>query len=824
MLGKEFTINEIADIVSASVEGAGSLGIITQIATDSRFLGIGESTLFIALRTERNDGHRFIADAYKKGVRFFLVDKDSDSNGIEDAIFLKCENPLKALQQLAGHYRNTLDFPLIGITGSNGKTVVKEWLFQLLSTIKNTGRSPKSYNSQIGVPISLLLLPQSLDIGIIEAGISQPGEMSMLYDMIHPEIGIITNAHGAHLENFVDRLTLVKEKLKLFDSCETIFYCRDYELIHDELKNNSCTDKISWSSKKELQPDVLVQIDVKEKFTSITIPWNGLKCAFTVSLTDQASIENAVFCVLTALKMGVSIDQVTGIMPGLHHVAMRLQQIEGINKCTVINDVYNSDLTSLEIALNFLNMQGQHAKKTLILSDIIQSGIESEQLFKRVNELCVRNKIDRIICIGPEIGKYLHLFTMESDHFNSTGDFLKDINAYAFFDETILLKGSRRFEFERISRQLAYKKHETSLNVNLSAMIENLGYYKSRLNSETKMMVMVKAFSYGTGSYEVANVLQHHGIDYLAVAYVDEGINLRKNGISLPIMVMNPAMGGLDEMMQYDLEPEIFSLNSLKIVDGFTRNTGKKFNIHLKVETGMHRLGIEFENLGKTAEILAGNNSLVVRSVFSHLLASDDPLKDEISKHQVNALDSFCDSLEKSLGKKVMRHILNSDGISRFPEYQKDMVRLGIGLYGISSIPEVRNHLKPVVTLKSIISQIKELEAGQGVGYGSRFVAPHRMKSATVPVGYADGLTRELGNGNWSLSVNDRLAPIIGNVCMDMCMIDVSDLENVMERDEVLIIGPQNDVYEMAEKRKTIPYEILTSFSERVKRIFYYGE
>ena len=825
MLGQEYSIREIADIIKGRTEGPDRNDTISNVATDSRYVAIGPDTLFIALTTSRNDGHLFAINAYDKGVRNFLVSETWPSDLPDDSVLIRVPDVLSSFQDLASHHRKGLTCPVIGITGSNGKTVVKEWLFQLLSHQFNLGRSPKSYNSQIGVPLSLLLFPQGLDMAVVEAGISQPGEMENLREMIRPDMGLITNVHQAHLENFGSAAELAKEKLSLFMDSKTLIYRRDYQDIHSGIAELGLEDmSFSWTFREDLDADIIINLERRDQDSVMQFTWESRQLQFDIPFADEASIENAVHAIVLSLKLGADAEKLAGNCRELQKVAMRLQQIQGINNCTVINDAYTSDLTSLEIALHFLGMQRQHKKRTLVLSDIVQSGIPPDQLYARVNELCRANSIDRMICIGRDIGVHLGQIELPADHFETTSDFIAVLNSYHFLDEAVLLKGARSYEFERIARLLEFKKHETTLDINLSAMIENLGYYRSKLKGGAKIMAMVKAFSYGTGSHEVANVLQSHGVDYLAVAYLDEGIDLRRNGITLPIMVMNPSIGGLPAMTEHRLEPEVYNLPGLQRVDSYTRSSGERIRIHLKIETGMHRLGLEENEVDEVCRILQNNPSIEVASIFSHLVGSDDEELDDFSHSQAARLDEFVDRVKKVQGSDFITHVLNSDGIVRFPEHHRDMVRLGIGLYGISSLEEVRNDLKAVVSLRTVISQIKKLKKGDSVGYSRAFKAGGDMVSATIPIGYADGLSREMGNGKWSVQIASSRAGLIGNVCMDMCMLDVSDIQGLAERDEVIVMDGVKDIYEMARIRRTIPYEVLTSFSERVKRVFYYGE
>jgi len=828
MLGSNYTLGEIAEILFAKVEGDKSLAksVVSQVATDSRYRSIDENTLFFALKSEGNDGHKYIDHAYAKGVRMFVVNRNEYQDFDKNAVYLVTEDPLKALQSLAAFHRKKFSYPILAITGSNGKTVVKEWFYQISSNLKHVVRSPKSYNSQIGVPLSILMMPLDADLGIVEAGISKVGEMKKLKHIIQPDVGLVTNIHNAHLENFNHSLELAKEKISLFENCP-IIYNKDYADIMQALSQSDRIDSeqdLCWSENDEEKADVHVTIKKEETSSKITIEGKGDNKEITLPFSDDASIENAIHCVILTQHFHLSWNEVQGKFSHLPSIAMRLEQLAGINNCTIINDSYNSDLTSLEIALRFLNMQNQHPKKTLIISDIIQSGIVREQLYKRVNELCVSNDIDRVVGIGEAIQKSAECFEMPFVAFKSTKSFLDSINELNFYNESILLKGARIFGFEDISSVLQYKKHETTLEVNLSAVNDNLNFFKSNIDPATKIMVMVKAFSYGAGSFEIANVLQHHGVDYLAVAFIDEGITLRNKGIKLPIMIMNASMGELEHMVKYELEPEIFSVASMRILNSYTKNSGHEIKIHLKVESGMHRLGIEEHDLPEMIELLKQNKKIKVRSVFSHMAASDDPKEDKFTKEQYEKLEFFVKTFKNELGIDFISHLVNSDGIYRFPEMHLDMVRLGIGLYGVSTISEVREKLRSVVSLRTIVSQVKKVKKGESVGYSRVFKAENDILTAIIPIGYADGIDRSLGNRNWNCTINREIAPIIGNVCMDMCMLDVSLVPGVKEGDEVIVLGPENDVYKMAEQKHTIPYEILTSFSERIKRVFYYGD
>lgn len=824
MLGRTYQIQEIAEAISAEYSGDsnGLVCEINRIATDSRFRDIDVQSLFFALNTRNNDGHNYLRDAYSKNVRFFVVNH-IPKGAFKEAGFLVVDDTLKALQILAMHHRKEIDYPILVITGSNGKTVVKEWLYQLISPEKGISRSPKSYNSQIGVPLSLLHLDPKSDMGIIEAGISLPGEMKNLYEMIKPEFGIITNIHQAHLENFNDQKHLISEKLELFHHIPKLLYRKDYELLHESILgdgNLNSSDKINWSTRS----DADFKVSIEKLSSGATVSITGkVEFSFEFPFRDDASLENGIQCALMCLILEMDREVIANRMKSLSPVAMRLEQIQGINNCTLINDSYNSDLTSLEIALHFLNMQQQHRSKTLIISDIFQSGMADNDLYNRVNTMCQNNGIDRIIGIGESMVQYSGIFSIPIASYKSTGDFLEDLQNLTFLNEGILIKGSRSFGFERISRALENRKHETHLDVNLSAMIDNLNFFRSRIQPGTRIMVMVKAFSYGTGTFEIANVLQHHRIDYLAVAYIDEGIALRKRGINLPIMVMNPSIGAVQSLVEYNLEPEIYSLSSLKVICDYCKQTDSKIRIHLKIETGMHRLGLELSSMKDVVKLLNNSEKVKIASIFSHLASSSDPSFDEFTKKQSTRLKE-CHQvlLESNINSHI--HILNSDGILKFPDFQFDMVRLGIGLYGITGLSDFKTSLRSVISLKTRISQIKHVSKGDGIGYDLNYIAGRNMRTATIPIGYADGLARELGNGAWSCEIGDHRAPIIGNICMDMCMLDITDIPDVHEREEVIVISGNRDLYKLAEIRNTIPYEILTSVSERVKRQFYYGD
>ncbi len=811
---------------------------ISELLIDSRRLIQPEQCLFIALVTSRNDGHHYIGELYEKGVRNFLISQMADDrNRMPDACFIAVPDTLMALQQLAAFQRNQFSFPVIGITGSNGKTIVKEWLFQMLCRDYKIIRSPKSYNSQIGVPLSVWKMEAWNTLAIFEAGISKPGEMTRLEHIIQPTIGIFTNIGTAHDEHFSGHREKVEEKLKLFIHSATLVYCADHHLITEALRSNpafSGLKTFTWSRNHEADLH-LTSIDKSMRSTTITARYLSAEYSFSFPFTDDASIENIMHCWATMIVLGhPCLSDRLHAAATLSPIAMRLELKEAINHCSLINDSYNSDFNSLSIAIDFLEQQTQQRKKTIILSDILQSGRNKEELYQEIAELLLLKKIDRIIGIGRDISKYADKFSMSKLFFEKTEDFLNHFPLFSFQNESILLKGARIFEFEKISRVLQQKAHETVLEINIDALIHNLNYFRAKLNPVTKVMAMVKAFSYGSGSYEIANVLQFYHADYLAVAYADEGVELRKAGIRLPIMVMSPEEHSLDILLKYNLEPEIYNFRILRLLEeAIARNqtSGQEaIRIHIKLDTGMHRLGFTEDDLDELIHGLHDKPGIHIQSVFSHLAASEDPSEEVFTRKQIWVFHEMSRKITSQFGYPIIRHILNSAGISRFPDAQMDMVRLGIGLYGIGMDEEEQSQLRNVSTLKSVITQIKHIAAGDTIGYNRMGKAVKDKVIAIVPIGYADGLNRRLGNGRGSLYIHGEPAPIIGNICMDLTMIDITDLTSsvtpqpvsVREGDEVIIFGEKHPVTELSRQLDTIPYEILTGISRRVKRIYYY--
>ncbi len=823
-----YTISNIVKIIKGKLISRSSEETkIKDILIDSRKLVSTENCVFFALVSKKNDGHKYIDELYQKGIRNFVVSKAPlNIKYLNNSNFILVKNTLNALQLLSAEHRKRFDIPVIGITGSNGKTIVKEWLYQMMSDDKKIIRSPKSYNSQIGVPLSVWLMKPEYDLSIFEAGISQPDEMQKLQAIIQPTIGIFTNIGHAHDRNFTDTKQKICEKLKLFSKVNTLIYCSDYLEIHKYIIKSGMLKNIrtfTWS--KNFKADLYIQnITKNDNQTKITGKYESHTIQINIPFSDDASIENSIHCWAAMLFFGYSNDIIAQRMLNLNPIAMRLELKQGINNCSIINDSYNSDINSINIALDFLNQQKQHKKKTVILSDVLQSAKNDDELYREIADLLFKKNVNRFIGIGKAICAQADKFQIEKYFFPCTDDFLKKFTFSSFHNETILIKGARYFEFEKISKALQQKAHETVLEINLSSLINNLNYYRSKLKPSTKIMVMVKAFSYGSGSFEIANALQFNRVDYLGVAYADEGVELRKSGITLPIMVMNPEEQSFDSMMKYNLEPEIYNFRILNLLEkSIEKNIipyNKPVKIHIKLDTGMHRLGFESKDLNKLVKHLKNNNHIYVQSVFSHLAASDEPIYDYFTKQQIGLFSEMSNFIKSHNNHPMLLHILNSAGIIRFTEAQFDMVRLGIGIYGIGTDKNVQARLQNISTLKSTISQIKNVQANDSIGYSRKYIAKNDMKIATVPIGYADGLNRKLSNGNGKLLINGKFAPIVGNICMDMCMIDITNI-SAKEGDEVIIFGDDYPIIKLAEDLKTIPYEILTNISRRVKRIYF---
>lgn len=820
----KYTINDIAAIVNAEKIG-NSAAIIDHLLVDSRKIVFPERSLFFALPGPRRDGHDFIAEVYERGVRCFVVNTSFTETTFDSAVFLKVDDVLKSLQQLTTHHRQQFQIPVIGITGSNGKTIVKEWLYQLLSPDHNIVRSPRSYNSQIGVPLSVWQMNEGHTLAIFEAGISVPGEMEKLASIIQPTSGILTNIGEAHSEGFIDYDQKLAEKLKLFKNCKFVIARRKEIHVRKEILETELHTKfLTWGLAAENE-FIIEEIKKGNNQTFIRFSYHQHELSITIPFSDDASIENAITCCCVMLQLGYQTKVICERISRLHPVEMRLQQKKGVNNSCIINDSYSNDPYSLSIALDYLKQQAGDSKTTVILSDFIQSAENKDRLYENVAAELQQRKIKRLIGIGRDISankkKITSLFKGKVTLYQTADDFFENVTAHQFKDEHVLLKGARMFEFEKIGHWLEQKVHQTVLEVNLTALVHNLKVYQSLLKPSTKVMAMVKAFSYGSGTAEVARVLQFHKVDYLAVAYADEGVELRKAGISLPIMVMNPDEASFDAIVGYDLEPEIYGTHILNSFSNFIEAQGlQQFPVHIKIDTGMHRLGFEPAEVSELCNQLKHHKTIAVRSVFSHLVASDAAEHDVFTKQQASIFDNACNKIQSALSYSFIKHVGNSSAIKRHPDLQYDMVRLGIGLYGVDSSPEMQQQLQTVATLRSTISQIRKVVAGETVGYNRKGVVTRDSLIATVRIGYADGLSRHLGNGKGKMMVKGKMAPIIGNVCMDMTMIDITGIDGASEADEVEIFGKNIPVTQVAEWMDTIAYEVLTNVSQRVKRIY----
>lgn len=823
-----YSLADIAGIVGGALIRFGKAPEhpVRYLSFDSRTILSGKETLFFALKNGRNDGHHYIPDAQNREVTSFVVSQLPDrTSQPAESIYILVEDTLSALQTLAAHHRQRFSYPVTAITGSNGKTVVKEWLSEILGSRLHIVRSPRSYNSQIGNPLSVWLMEDHYDLAIFEAGISKPGEMSKLAVILQPDHGIFTHLGNAHLENFVSQEELVSEKVKLFASCNLIVYCKDAAQLHQALSKTAYTRNprfFTWSFHEDADLRIITAESTGQS-TLISGLFRSVPVSVTIPFTDRAHIENAIHCWAYTLAIGYAPDLFSDLFSHLPTVSMRLEIKKGINGCDIIDDSYNSDTASLINALDFLKQQKDARKlsSTLILSDILQSGTNPQLLYKEVAEYIRLRKIGKMIGIGKKISSFSDLFQVETKQFFAdTEEFLLHFQDSGFRNELILLKGARSFRFDRISSLLQEKKHQTVMEINLSAMVHNLNYYRSQLRPETRMMAMVKAFSYGTGSVEVAKILQYHRVDYLAVAIADEGIELRNAGIELPIVVMNPEEHSFGTMIENRLEPNIYRFSLLQsFEESLRRSAVNNFPIHIKIDTGMKRLGFDSPaEIEKLISYIRHRETVYIRSVFTHLAVSEDASNDAFTQRQFQLFGELCRPFMAGFKYKILLHVLNSAGIERFPEMQLDMVRLGIGLYGASA--GATAHLRNVATLKSTISQLKTVLPGESVGYGRNFVAERLTRIAVIPIGYADGYSRRFGHGAGSVLINGRCAAIAGTICMDMCMADVTEID-CQEDDTVVLFGEGQPVGEVAGWMGTIPYEVLTTVGQRVKRIYY---
>jgi alanine racemase len=816
-----YSPKQIANSIGATVSGNCD-HMFEHLLTDSRQLTEPAHSVFIALVTGRNDAHRYIFSLCQKGVKVFVVNHIPENCiGLQDICFLIVPDTLKALQKLAAWHRAQFSISVIGITGSNGKTIVKEWLYQLLKADYNITRSPKSYNSQIGVPLSVWQLNSNHTLGIFEAGISEVKEMAVLSHIIKPTIGVLTSLGSAHDEGFESGTQKLQEKLQLFSHSDTVivnalsFIDEHLELLPKNvfLISRHPYANLQVTEIEKVNSGAVIKAIYKEKEICISIPF-----------TDPASIDNAITCWAVLLHLNIASPEIEKRMRSLQSVAMRLELKLGNNNCVLINDFYNSDINALEIALHHQKQQERGGKKVVILSDIEQSGKLSWELYAHVAKLMEQFHIDSFIGIGKEISSQRNLFKAGSHFFENTEAFItesKTNEELQFHHAIILLKGARSFGFESISKYLQQKSHDTVLEINLNRLVHNINFYRSQVSKEVKLMCMVKATGYGSGSTEIAFTLQHHHVDYLAVAYADEGVELRKAGIHLPIMVMSPEESSYDDMIDYNLEPEIYSF---KVAREFLQALQSKaistaYPVHIKLDTGMHRLGFEEEQLHELCEFLKNEPLLKVKSIFSHLVASDDKGFDDFTHQQILSFEKMAYGIEKAIGYSAIRHICNSGAITRFKGAHYNMVRLGIGMYGVGFNDTEKQHLENISSLKTKVSQVKHLQPGDTVGYSRKGQITKNTSIATIPIGYADGFSRKLGNGNFSVYINKKPCKTIGNICMDMCMVDVTNVA-CSEGDEVIVFDTTEQLTELSNAMETIPYEVLTGISSRVKRVY----
>lgn len=849
----KYTIEKITTLIGARRIGD-TEAVVSWLLTDSRSLCFPEETLFFALRSGRNDGHNYIPELYRRGVRNFVVERGhfrlsdvtrvSDvtastgtGGGLAGANILEVVSPLEALQRLAERHRDEFDVPIVGITGSNGKTMVKEWLYQLLSPHKIVTRSPKSYNSQIGVPLSVWLLGEQTEVGLFEAGISQPGEMQALRDIIQPSIGVLTSLGTAHQENFRSMDEKCQEKLSLFHDAKVVAYNSDDNVVSRCMRKSGYHgEKLSWSKEDPQAAMFIKKIERRNTVSTLYYIYKGKEGTYHLPFIDDASVECSIAAAVVALYLGVTPEDLDVRMSQLEPVAMRLEVKEGQHGCTLINDSYNSDINSLDIALDFMSRRPDQEGKsrTLILSDIYQSGVTPHELYHRVMELAVKRGVTKFIGIGKEIKRILaaegggqiagdqtaKLPGTVAFFFDDLEEFLRSEVFKGLRNEIVLIKGARDFGFDQITEMLEQKVHETILEVNLNAVVENLNHFRSYMKPDTKIICMVKADAYGAGAVEVSKTLQDHRVDYLAVAVADEGVTLRKNGITSNIMIMNPEMTAFKTMFDYDLEPEVYSF---RIMDALIKAAEKEgitnYPVHIKLDTGMHRLGFDpVQDIDEVINRLKHQNAIIPRSVFSHFVGSDSDDFDTFSAHQFELFDTASKKLQSAFEHKILRHICNSAGIEHFPERQLDACRLGIGLYGVDSRD---NHIiNTVSTLKTTILQLRHVPKDETVGYSRKGVLTRDSVIAAIPIGYADGLNRHLGRGKGYCLVNGQKAPYVGNICMDVALIDVTDIP-CKEGDTVEIFGEHLPVTVLSDILDTIPYEVLTGVSNRVKKVYY---
>ena len=830
-MSKAYTPEQIAEIIQGDLITHEHRRPVHHLVFDTRKIIFPEASVFFALKTDKNDGHLFIRNAYHSGIRVFVIDSEIESNFLlSDVTIIEVDNVIDALQDLARYHRSLFSLPIIGITGSNGKTIVKEWLNQLLNPEFRIIRSPRSYNSQIGVPLSVWQLDDQAQMGIFEVGISQPREMDKLEPVVRPTIGVFTTIGDSHDRGFKSTVEKIHEKLSLFSESQKLIYSTDFVGLDKEIKrfvkeSNPSLELKTWSFNKRRVVNLSIYKTKRaQDHTLLFARYKREEISLKVPFTDKASLENVATCWLLMLEKGYQNAIISGRILELQSISMRIEQKKGINNCILINDAYSFDIKAFEIALDFLNQHALLSRKTLFLSSFQELGEKNDARYKMAAKITAAFKLDRLFLIGEEISSFSGLFSsIEEVHtYESTEAFLLEASTIPFNNEAILLKGSRRFGFEQIEQFLSDKSHDTTFEINLDAIKQNFECYKKMLKPKVKVMVMVKAFSYGSGSSELANYLQYHNADYLAVAYTDEGVKLRKDGIELPIMVMNPERGSLNKIVRYNLEPVIYDLKQFNHFTQYLRSIGNNviLPIHVEINTGMNRLGIEPNLVFELCKRLRSEQDFFkVESIFTHLSAADEEAGFKSCNQQVASFNSCYEQLAAMLSYSPLKHVCNSAGIVNFPDFHFDMVRLGLGVYGIDPTGKVQSDLLGSGKFKTVISQIRNVSKGASVGYGIQSIVDRPTTLATIAIGYADGIRRSFGEGKVSFLVNEKFSPIIGTVCMDMCMLDISDIE-ASEGDEVIIFGPERPLQDLCTEIDMIPYEMLTGISERVKRIY----
>ena len=814
-----YSIQTICSVIEGTFIHQSSDAVIEHLIYDSRRIQQPSASLFFALKTGRNDGHKYLADSYKKGVRNFIVSEQIEQQNFPEANIILVEDTLLALQKIAAFHRGHFHFPVIGITGSNGKTIVKEWLYQLLQDDYKIVRSPKSFNSQIGVPLSVWQMNEQHTLGIFEAGISSVGEMEKLEKIIRPSIGLLTNIGEAHDAGFQSQAQKLQEKLGLFKDAEVVIGERT--LVSEV---NADKELFSWGSSTEANLEIRSVVKAKEQ-TTIEAVYKDKEVSITIPFTDDASIQNAISCWCVLLYVKMDEGKIRQRFLKLHPVDMRLQLKHGINDCLVVNDSYSADTTSLKIALDFLKQQSSGLKRTVILSDFFETGRSKNELYAEIAGLLKSCNIEKIIAVGNEIGKELSQFFNAAliRSYASTEDLILDFKTSSFYNEIILIKGARKFEFERVAQLFEKKLHQTVLEINLNALVNNLKEYQKQLQPSAKVMAMVKAFSYGSGGAEIASVLQFHNAHYLGVAYADEGVELVKAGINLPIMVINAEESSFQAIVDYNLQPVIYSFPLLHAFENYLKDQGVlSYPVHIEIETGMNRLGFALAEVEELSKYISSNSLFTIQSVFSHLAASEDPLQDDFTRKQAAVLGQAVSTIKKYIPYPFLKHIANTAAIVRHPHLQLDMVRLGIGLYGVETDGEGQLDLQAVATLRSTIAQLKLVKKGESVSYNRKGKVTRDSVIATVRIGYADGYSRQFSNGVGKMWIKGELAPVIGSVCMDMTMLDVTDIAGVKEGDSVIVFGSPLPVQQVAAWINTIPYELMTGVSQRVKRIYFH--